>query len=152
MVKIIKLTYQMISKSSKSHMNRNLRIRGFQKKPKLSNFTLYIRSNCPRKSTPKFRWILNSSWSNEKLKGQTLVKINKIRYPHKADRTRNPMKNFKRIGLKIREKSLFGNQQKSAIKFRRNDEIFDFLNSNYLSKSNLNYINCKDYEGITLLT
>ena len=30
--------------------------------------------------------------------------------------------------------------------------IFWFLNSNYLSKSNLNYINCKDYEGITLLT
>ena len=29
---------------------------------------------------------------------------------------------------------------------------FWFLNSNYLSKSNLNYLNCKDYEGITLLT
>ena len=26
------------------------------------------------------------------------------------------------------------------------------LHSNYLSKSNLNYINCKNYEGISLLT
>ena len=29
---------------------------------------------------------------------------------------------------------------------------FLFLNSNYMSKSNLNYLNCKDYEEITLLT
>ena len=27
-----------------------------------------------------------------------------------------------------------------------------FLNSDYLSKSDLNYINCKEYEGIILLT
>ena len=30
---------------------------------------------------------------------------------------------FERIGLKIREKSLFRNQQKSAMKFGQNDQI-----------------------------
>ena len=34
----------------------------------------------------------------------------------------NEMK-FEKIGLKIREKSLFGNQEKFATKFGRNDKI-----------------------------
>ena len=49
------------------------------------------------------------------------------------------------------EKSLLRNQQKSAMKFGRNDEIV-ILNSYYLYKSNLNYLECEDYEGLTLLT
>ena len=45
------------------------------KKQKLVNFTLYIFNNYPQKSTPKFGLMLNSSWSNDKSKGQILIKI-----------------------------------------------------------------------------
>ena len=38
-VKIIKLTNQMISKSSNSHMNRNLLIRGLQRN---QNYQIYL--------------------------------------------------------------------------------------------------------------
>ena len=55
---------------------------------------------------------------------------------------------FVRIGFKIREKSLFGNEQHNLGEAKK----FGFLNSNYLSKSNLNYLESEDYEGITLLT
>ena len=77
-------------------------------KPKLSNFTLYFRSNCPRMSTPKFGLILNSNWSNVKLKSQTLVKINESDISSWLSNESNETK-FNQIGLKIREKSLFGN-------------------------------------------
>ena len=45
------------------------------KKPKLSNFTLYFKSNCTCKSTPKFGLKINSRWSNVKLKGQMMMKF-----------------------------------------------------------------------------
>ena len=44
-------------------------------KPKLLHFTFYVFNNCRRKSTLKFGLILNSSWTNEKSKGQILMKI-----------------------------------------------------------------------------
>ena len=59
--------------------------------------------------------------------------------------------NFKWIGLKIKMKYFFRNQQKRDQIWAK-CQNFWFLNSNYLSKSNLNYLNCKDYKGITILT
>ena len=50
-----------------------------------------------------------------------------------------------RIGLKIREKSLFGNKQKICKVHWEKMRTFQFLNSNYLSKTNLNYLKSDDY-------
>ena len=47
------------------------------KRPKLSNFTLYFKSNCPLKSIPKFGLKMNSRWSNVKLKDQMVMKFYK---------------------------------------------------------------------------
>ena len=74
LVKIIKLTRQMISKLRNSICIEILQLE-IPKKQKLSNFTLYFRSNCPRKSTLKFILKMNNSWSNVKLKGQSSMKF-----------------------------------------------------------------------------
>ena len=72
-VKIVKLTDQMISKSS--HYIQKFDDPRIPKTPKLSNLTSYVCSNSPRMSTPKLGLILNSNWSNDKSRGQTLKKI-----------------------------------------------------------------------------
>ena len=92
-------------------------------KPKLVNFTLYICNNCPQKSTPRFELILNSSWSNDKSKGQISMKtyksdIHGIWLNKESNETK-----FEQIGSKIKETSLFKNQQKSAMKFGRSGKI-----------------------------
>ena len=62
------------------------------KTPILANFTVYICSCSLQKSTPKFGLILNSSWSNGKLRDQNLMKIFKsVKKPQKANSTINPM-------------------------------------------------------------
>ena len=91
---------------------------------------------------------MNSRYSNVKLKGQMLIKF------YESDIHGKLMEQgINEINVdKMRKKSLFKNQQKYALKFGRKRCKFRFLNSNYLSKSNLNYINCKGYKGITLIT
>ena len=72
---------------------------------------------------PKFELILNSSLSNDKSKGQILMKI--YEFQGKLIEKGIQSKKIVWIGLKIREKSLFENQQNSATKFERNDENSD---------------------------
>ena len=40
---------------------------------KLSNFTLYFKSNCTNKLMPTFGLKINNRWSNVKLKGQMMM-------------------------------------------------------------------------------
>ena len=56
-------------------MNRKLTIKGFKRDKILLNFTLYFKSNYPRKSTPKFGLKINSQWSNVSLKDQMVIKF-----------------------------------------------------------------------------
>ena len=72
--KIFKLTNQMISKSWNWYINRKLTTTGF-KRPKLSNSSLYFKSNWSCKSTPKFGLKINSDWSNVKLRGQMILEF-----------------------------------------------------------------------------
>ena len=60
--------------------------------PKLTNFTIHIWSNSPRKSMPKLGLILNSNWSKDKLKGQTLMKICESNIHGNLIELKNPMK------------------------------------------------------------
>ena len=69
-IQIYQFTYEYKAK--------NQRIR---KKPKLSNLTMYLKSNCPHNSTPKFGLKMNSRWSNIKLKGQIVMKFYDLAIP-----------------------------------------------------------------------
>ena len=69
---------------------------------------------------------MNSRWSNVKLKGQMMMKfydfsIHEIWWNKESNETK--IKNF---GLKIREKSLFQNQQKFATNLGENEEQINF--------------------------
>ena len=74
---------------------------------------------------PKLGLNMNNRWSNVKLKGQTVMK--EVSTESWWNKESNEI-NIKQFGLKIREKSLFQNQQKSAPKFGRNDEQFNISN------------------------
>ena len=73
LVKILKLTNQMISKAS--NYTQKVDDQRILKTPKVENLTPYICSNIPQMLTPKFRLILNSSWSNNKSTRETLKEI-----------------------------------------------------------------------------
>ena len=68
LVKILKLTNQMISKSRNSHMNRKLTIRGFQRDQN------------------------EQSLIKHQIEGSNVDESLRIRYRQKAGETRNPMK------------------------------------------------------------
>ena len=85
------------------------------------------------------------------IKGSNLDENFWIRYPQKSWLNNKSIETkFVQIGLKIKEKSLFRNQQNHD-KIWAKMKKFQFLNSNYLSKSNLNYLESEDYKGVTLL-
>ena len=70
---------------------------------------------------------MNSRWSNVKLEGPNDDEILQFFYPWKANKIRNPRKlESKRFKLKIREKSMFQNQQKSEPNLGKNEEQNDF--------------------------
>ena len=75
---------------------------------------------------PKFVLKMKSQWSNVKLKSQTVMKFYEIDIHRKLMKKESNETKIKIFRIKIREKSLFQNQQKSAPKFGRNDEKFDF--------------------------
>ena len=86
------------------------------------------------------------------IEGSNVDEILWIIYSRKSDKTRNPMKP-KLIDLDLRS----GRYRCFKISKNPHSNLgkrwkFWFLKWNYLSKSNLNYINFKDYDRITLLT
>ena len=104
------------------------------KRPKLSNFTLYFKSNCPHKSTPNFGLKMNNKWSNVKLKGQMMMNFTILRSTERCWNKESNETKIKRFGLKIREKFLFQNQGKSAPNLGKNEEQIDF-------KTEIDYLN-----------
>ena len=73
-VKIIKLTNQWYPNLA-IHIWLEILQSEDSKKTEIVEFHLYFKSNCPRNSTPKFRFKMNSRWSNVKLKGQMVMKF-----------------------------------------------------------------------------
>ena len=69
-VKILKLTYQMIFKSSESLMHRNDERNTI--KLKLENFKFYFLSNSPQKSTPLIQIDFEHQLVKRKIEGSNL--------------------------------------------------------------------------------
>ena len=115
------------------------------------HFTLYFKSNCPRKLTPKFRLKMNSCWSNVKLKGQMLMKFYELDIQGKLMKQGIYWKKLNDLDLRSGiNPCLKISKIRTQIWAKRG--ILWSLNSKYISKSNLNYINCKNYDWITLMT
>ena len=76
---------------------------------------------------------MNSRWSNIKLNGQIMMKFYDFLSKERWNKESNETK-IKRFGLKIREKSLFQNQQNSAPNLGENEKQLDL-------KDKINYLN-----------
>ena len=150
-VKIIKLTYQMISKSRKSYMNRKLKIRGFQRNQnyKFPPCILGVIALKSQRPNSDWFWIVVGQTTNWKVKSwwKLTNQIFTESWLNKESNETNSLELDLRSGRNCCSK-IRNNLQSIWVKWQN----FQFLNSNYLSKSNLNYLNCKDYEGITLLS
>ena len=95
---------------------------------------------------------MNNRWSNVKLKGQMMMKF------YELDIHINLMKQ----GIQWNQNQTIWNYDQGEILVSKSAKICTqiwtkrwtiwFLKWNYLFKSNLNYINCKGYNLITLLT
>ena len=90
-VKIMKLTNQMISKSYNSYININLTIRRFQRDKNYQISPYILRVIAPASQLP-IRIENEQTLVKRQIERSNIDEILRIRYPQKADETRNPMK------------------------------------------------------------
>ena len=83
---------------------------------------------------PDFGLKMNSRWSNVKLKGQMMMKFMIFLSTESWGKKKSNETKIKWFGLKIKEKSFFQNQKRSAPNLGKNEEQIDF-------KTKIDYLN-----------
>ena len=106
-------------------MNRNLTIRWFQRNQnyQISPCILGVIVLKSQRLNSGWFWIAIGQMTNWRVKPWWKL-MNQISTENWLKNESNKTK-FEKIGLEIREKSLFGNRQKSTMKFGWNEEILN---------------------------